>query len=149
MTNRDQRELTNEMTNEMTGVRTNHNDKLKQYLKTKIEELEKQIKTSKHKYLLVKITYGSLLIISVSTATVICVITPMGIPALVISIISSVTAVSTAFTTKFNLKSRKNKLNESIKKLHILKDKLEYVLMCNGDLTDDECQRLFEEFRKI
>jgi len=40
-------------------------------------------------------------------------------------------ALSAALSTKFNLKKRKSHLQDAIKEANTIKNKLEYVIMCN------------------
>ena len=91
--------------------------------------------------------YGGLLVISIASATIITIIAPLGVAAFVIASVSSVSAISTTFSMKFNLKRKKEKLSGAIRQLNILKDIIGYVV-CNGSMTEDECNRILKEFRE-
>ena len=123
-------------------------DKLKVFLNNKINELNKEIKKLNRKNIFVQIVNGTLLVISITSATVITVIAPLGVAPLIIACVSSLSAVSTAFSMKFNLKNKKEKLSNSIKQLNVLKDRLDYVVSCNGDITEEECNNILKEFRE-
>jgi len=49
---------------------------------------------------------------------------------------------------KFNLKRKKENLTSAIKQLNVLKDKLDYVVSCNGYMTGEECNTILKEFRE-
>ena len=126
-----------------------HSQKLKKYLQNKINELEKQIKKSKRNNIIIQAVYGSLITTSIISATTICVISSVGFPVIAITIVSAVSAISTALSIKFNLKNKKLKLSKDIKKLNMLKDKLEYIVALNGNLSSEECNIILKEFRDI
>jgi cobalamin biosynthesis protein CobD/CbiB len=123
-------------------------DKLKIFLKNKIDELSNEIKKLKHKNLFIQIMYGSLLVISITSATVITIIAPLGVAPLIIACVASVSGVSTIFSMKFGLKRKKEKLSCAIRRLNIMKDKLDYVVSCNGSMTEEECNNILKEFRE-
>jgi hypothetical protein len=35
-----------------------------------------------------------------------------------------------------------------IKQLNVLKDRLDFVVQCNGSLTDEECNNMLQQFRE-
>ena len=82
-------------------------DKLKLFLKNKIDELSNEIKHLKRKNLLIQVMHGGLLVISITLATVVTIIAPLGVAPIVIACVSSVSAISTTFSMKFNLKAKK------------------------------------------
>ena len=122
--------------------------KLKIYLNAKIKELSIKIRKLKQKYITIQLLHGSLLVISIASATVVTIIAPIGVAPLIIACVSSVSAISTIFSMKFNLKRKKEKLSYAIKQLNMLKDKLDYVVSCNGSMTEEECNNILREFRE-
>ena len=82
-------------------------DKLKLFLTNKIDELSKEIKHLKRKNLAIQLMHGTLLVISIASAKIITIIAPLGVAAFVIASVSSVSAISTTFSIKFNLKRKK------------------------------------------
>ena len=123
-------------------------DKLKLFLKNKIDELSKEIKHLKRKNLAIQLMHGSLLVVSIASATIVTILAPIGLASIIIGCVSSVSAISTTFSMKFNLKRKKEKLSGAIRQLNILKDKIDYVVVCNGSMTEDECNKILKEFRE-
>ena len=123
-------------------------DKLKVFLNNKINELNKEIKKLNRKNMFVQIVHGTLLVISITSASVVTIIASLAVPPLVIACVSSLSAVSTIFSIKFDLKRKKEKLSKAIKQLNVLKDRLDYVVSCNGNITEDECNAILKEFRE-
>jgi len=72
------------------------------------------------------------------------VLSAVTVPTAAILCISAVNTITTSISIKFNLGDRKSKISYNIKKFNIIKDKLEYVISCNGNLSKDE-----SEFRKL
>ena len=124
-------------------------EKLKAYLKNKIIDVEGEIKRHKKRNIIVQTTYGSLITLAVIATTVIGIISQLAVPPISIACVASVASVSTVLSTKFNLKKRKEKLVISIRKLNILKDRLDYIVSCNGDISEEECVKLMNEFRDL
>jgi hypothetical protein len=122
-------------------------DKFKAFLQKKITELREEISQLKRKNLVIQVMQGGLLIISITSATVVSVIAPLGIAPLIIACVASISSISTVLSMKFNLKKKKEKLSCAIRQLNISKDKLGYVVSCNGSMTEDECNNILKEFR--
>ncbi len=104
----------------------------------------------KGKRKLVKMIYGTTIVISVSVSTVAATISgsfclPLW-PTVIITSLSTVGAISTAISTKFNLKSKKEELNSMIFRLERLQQQINYVITCNGDLTEKESNDIVKEF---
>jgi len=47
--------------------------------------------------------------------------------------IYTIELITTAVSITFNLANSKSKISDSIKKLNIIKDKLDYVINCDGN----------------
>jgi len=45
------------------------------------------------------------------------------------------------------LRGKKDKLERNIQELNKIKDRLDYIVSCNGDFTEEECNKILEEFR--
>ena len=56
------------------------------------------------------------------------------LPPLGITILGMVGALSAALSTKFNMKKRKSQLQDAIREANTIKNKMEYVIICNGDV---------------
>ena len=68
------------------------------------------------------------------------------VPSILITIFSSISAITTTLSAKFNLKGKKEQLQNMVDTLNQIKNKLDYVLTCNGDLTEDEYKNILKEF---
>jgi len=77
------------------------------------------------------------------------VLSAITVPPVVVLCISAVNTITTNVSIKFNLGDLKSKISDNIKKLTIIKDKLDYVVSCNGNLSKDESDAILYEFRKF
>ena len=126
-----------------------HREKVKIFLTIKLEECAKTIIKYNKKYKIIKIIYYSMMTTSIIGSTIISIVSTFVIPPIVFCIISATTAIITAISFKFNIEDIKTKLNKKIQDLHKIKDKLDYVISCNGDLTEDECNKILDDFRSL
>ena len=124
-------------------------EKLKSLLKKKIEELEQDIKVRKRKSIILNVVHGTLVVLSVSAASTVCIIAPMLVPPVVIGVVSAVSAVSSVLSIKFNMKNRKSKISKAIKTLDSIRSRFDYLVYCNGDLTEDEYNKIFAEISNM
>ena len=123
---------------------------VKQFLSDKLEDCEAKIKHLKRKRKIVQIAYGITIVTSITVSTVTTTISgvfalPL-LPTVIITTLSAVGAISTAVSTKFNLKSRKTELSNMITRLERLKQQMNYVIKCNGDFTEKESNDIIKEF---
>jgi len=123
------------------------NEKIKKFLQLKLEECQRVIARRKSKNRLIGIIYLASIGTAIVSSSVIAILSLESVPPLAIACVSSLAALSSTLSTKFNLKDRKNKLEKSIQELHKIKDKLDYIISCNGDITEEECNRMLDEFR--
>jgi hypothetical protein len=125
-------------------------ENIKLFLDNKLKDCETKIKKMKRKRKVVKIVYGATIIISVSVSTLAAAVSgsfslPL-LPTVIITSLSTVGAISTAVSTKFNLKNKKEELNNMIARLERLQQQMNYVITCNGDLTETESNKIVKEF---
>jgi len=109
-------------------------EKIKNYLNNRLKDYEKNIHELKKRYRIVKVFFGTTMIITITSGTVIASLSSTVLPPLGITILGMVGALSAAMSTKFNLKKRKGQLQDAIREANTIKNKLEYVIMCNGDV---------------
>ena len=122
-------------------------EKVKTFLGRKLAESQTKLKKLKRKRKIIKISYYTLVILSVTTSGVIVSLTSFaGVPIIAITILSTFSGILTALSAKFNLENRKIEMNKLIEKLSILQSKLDYVVSCNGDLTQDEYKQILLDF---
>ena len=122
-------------------------EKVKTFLGRKLAESQTKLKKLKRKRKIIKISYCTLVILSVTTSGVVVSLTSFaGVPIIAITILSTFSGILTALSAKFNLENRKIEMNKLIEKLSILQSKLDYVVSCNGDLTQDEYKQILLDF---
>ena len=120
-------------------------ENLKKFLQNKIEDLRKEIYCLKRKNLTIRILHGGLLIVSIVSATIVTIIAPLNLASIVITCASSLSAISTSLSMKFNFKQRREKLSKATKKLNDLNDRLDFFVHCSDDLSEEQCNNILKE----
>jgi hypothetical protein len=69
-----------------------------------------------------------------------------GAPTIIITIFTTTSAITTTLSTTFNLKQKNEKLQVMRDELSKIRDKLDYVVSCNGNLSDLEYNNILKEF---
>jgi len=54
--------------------------------------------------------------------------------------------ILTGLSAKFNFQNKKVEINNLIARLNKIQTKLDYVVSCNGDITQNEYQEILREF---
>jgi Flp pilus assembly protein TadB len=122
-------------------------EKTQNYLNKKLQQCEKKLNKLKRKRKLIKILYIVTVLLSIITSAIVTVISTITIvPVIVITVLSVFSAILTAISARFNFHDKKAEIKSLIEKLNNIKSKLEYVISCNGDLTDDEHQQIMNDF---
>jgi len=109
-------------------------EKVKNYLNNRLKECEKNIQRLTKKYRTVKILFATTMIITISSSAVIAGLSSTVVPPLGITILGIVGTLSSALSVKFSLKKQKTRLQDAIRESNAIKNKLQYVIMCNGDV---------------
>ena len=122
-------------------------NKIKDFLTKKLDESNYTIKKRKRKRKIIKVLLYSSTLISIIISTVLASMSMLTIPSFIITILYIATGILTAVSTKFNFKEQSIKLNTEIEKLNKLKSKLDYVVSCNGDLSEEIFQQILSEFK--
>src|SRR5271165_3057429 len=127
-----------------------YSDKVKLFLCKKLQESEIKINKIKKNRRILKALYGTPVVVSVILSTGVAAVTTLCglplIPTIIITIFSSTSAITTTLSTKFNLKGKKEHLNIVIENLNKIRNKLDYVLSCNGNLTEAEYKSILNKF---
>jgi len=82
----------------------------------------------------VMVFYGTAIIITITSNAVIAGLSSTVVPPLGITILGIAGSLSAVLSTKFSLMKQKNRLQDAIRESTTIKKKLEYVIMCNGDV---------------
>jgi hypothetical protein len=124
-------------------------EKIKNFLRCKINEMKKEIKCLKLKNLAVQCIHGGLITVSVASAALITILAPLGVTVIVLGLVTSTAAISSSISMKFHFKRKHEKLNNLIKQISILKDQLDYIVECNSELSDEQCRNMLQDFRNF
>lgn len=117
------------------------------FLKKKLSDIELKLKKLKQKRRIYKILYISSIITSISLSCIIASLTTIvAIPLIVVTSLSTGSAILTGISAKFNLINKNIEINKLIDKLKRIQIKIEYVVNTNGDLTMDEYNKIVIEF---
>jgi hypothetical protein len=121
--------------------------KAKEYLTRKLDELEKKVANLSKKRKLIKILYYLSITLSITLTGVITMLAGFAeLPLYVIPILSTSSGILTGLSAKFNFEDKSFQYTREIDKLNKLKSKLDYVVHCNGKLTEQEYQQILSEF---
>jgi hypothetical protein len=68
---------------------------------------------------------------------------------MIIGSLSQFSSIAAALLIRFDMNNKKKNLNIIIQNLNKIKDNLDYIISCNGGLTEDECEKILNEVRQI
>ena len=123
-------------------VKSTPSEKTKLYLTKKLSEIEIKLKRTKKKKVIIQ-TIGSILIIGSMSASVL--IASLAFPPLVVTSLSITSAILSGTSIKLNFSAKSKKISKLLQKLNQLQIKLDYVVSCNGDLTEAEYQSILRD----
>ena len=125
----------------------NISEKVKEYLRRKLEETRNRLKKLKRKRRIIKAMYISTVVLSIIISTVVASLTSMiSVPIIVIAVLSTGSAIFTGVSSRFNFQNKKYEINIIIDRLNKIQSKLDYVISCNGDLPHTEYQQILKDF---
>ena len=136
----------------MATPQTEHNisGKVKQYLIRKLNECRHELTKLRRKKKRIKILYVSTVTASIILSTAVAsVLTMVFIPAIVITMLSATSAILTGISARFNFQNKKVEIKNLICKLNKIQAKLDYVISCNGNLTQKEYDEIIKDFETI
>ena len=128
---------------EREHVKRSPSEKNKLYLTKKLAEIKRKLKRLKKKKVIIQ-TIGSILIIGSMSASVL--IASLAFPPLVVTSLSIASAIMSGASIKMNFSGKSKKISKLLIKLNHLQIKLDYVVSCNGDLTEAEYQSILRDF---
>jgi hypothetical protein len=122
-------------------------EKVKIFLNKKRELIGVKIKKLKRKRKRIKILYYSLVVSSISLSAIIASLTGfIGVPAVVLTSLSTGSGILTALSAKFNLSDIKLEIEQLIDKLNKLNHKIDYIVTCNGNLSKEEYEQILKDW---
>lgn len=86
------------------------------------------------------------ILLSIIVSGTVSVVSLMSLPVIIVPILSAFSGILTAVSLKFNFQNKKSEIKALIEKLHKIQSKLDYVISCNGNLTNDEYQQILKDF---
>lgn len=120
---------------------------IKLFLDNKLKDCEIKIKKMKRKRKVIKILYTTTVVTSIIISTTVAsIISMVFVPAIVITMLSAASAILTGISVRFNFQNKKEELTSMISRLERLKQQMNYVITCNGDLTEKESNDIIKEF---
>ena len=125
------------------SVRVTPSEKTKLYLTKKLNEIEQKIKKTKKKKKILQILGGVVILGSMSASVLIA---SLAFPPIAVTSLSITSAILSGISMKFNLTGKGRKISKLMGKLNKLQIKLDYVISCNGDLTEAEYQSILRDF---
>jgi len=125
----------------------NISEKVKQYLIRRLEDCKQELIKLKRKRKRIKILYVSTVISSIIISTVSASLTGIiSVPIIAITALSASSAILTGVSARFNFQNKKVEISNLIDRLNKIQSKLDYVISCNGDLTQKEYQEILKNF---
>jgi len=122
-------------------------EKLREYLDRKLNDCRHELIKLKLKKKRIQILYISTVVLSiVISTTVVSLMSFVSVPIIVITVLSASSAILTGVIARFNFQIKKVEINNLIDRLHKIQTKLDYVISCNGNLTQTEYEEIFKEF---
>jgi len=122
-------------------------EKVKEYLKRKMDDCEEKLLKLKRKRKVIKTCYIVTVLLSIGLSSVVSVISMTTVvPIIVVTVLSPFSAVLTGISVRFNFHNKKAETKCLIEKLNKIKAKLDFVVSCNGNLTDAELEQIIKNF---
>src|SRR5271156_314997 len=121
----------------------NISDKLKMFLQRKLEDTSHKIKKEKRKKRIIQILSISTAVISIVISAIVA---SLALPPLAVSILCVSSAILTGVNLRFNFQDRAHEIEKLIEKLNKIQAKLDFVISCNGSLTETAYQEILKEF---
>jgi hypothetical protein len=119
-------------------------NKAKAYLTEKLNESQNIIRKKKRKMKIVKGLYYSTAVSSIILSAI-TASTGISLPMVIVTTLPILSAILTGLSIQFNFKGKQEKINKEVIKCNLIKSKLDYVINCNGDLTDEIWGGLLKE----
>src|SRR5271169_7137279 len=126
----------------MTGD-FNITEKLRTYLERKLAETSLKIINEKRKK---RIIQTLSILTAVISIVISAIVASIALPPLAVSIMCVSSAILTGVNLRFNFQDKTHEIKKLIEKLNKIQAKLDYVISCNGNLTQAAYQAILKEF---
>jgi hypothetical protein len=125
----------------------NVSEKVRKYLEKKLVECDMKMSKLKRKRTIIKVLYISTVLLSITISATVSVLSTIAIvSAIPIAILSALSAILTGISSRFDFHHKKTEINDLIDKQNKIRSKLDYVVSCNGDLTQEEYNQILKDF---
>jgi hypothetical protein len=120
--------------------------KVKEYLKRKMDDCEQKLFKLKRKRKVIKTFYIVTVLLAICLSSTVSVISITSVPVILVTILSTFSAILTGISSRFNFYNKKAEIKNLIEKLYKINSKLDYIVSCNGTLTQAEYEQILMNF---
>ena len=121
-------------------------ENVKEFLTRKLNKSQHKIKKLKRKRLIYKILFITTAGTSITISVILASISSLTLPPVIIPILSITIGVLTGISVKFGFEDNKEQISKEISMLEKLQNKIDYVVSCNGNLSEEEYDKILKEF---
>jgi hypothetical protein len=131
----------------MMEINITPSSKTKLYLKKKQEDVMIKIFKLKKKKKRIKALYIIMIVGSITTSAIAASLSGIvGLPIMIIPILTLSSGILTGLSFKFNLKDKKNELMKLVNQLEKINAKIEYIIENNGHTTEEDFNEIIKIF---
>ena len=130
------------MTDSVDGL----SQKVKDYLTKLLIESQKKIKKLKRKRNIYKTLFIGTAGASITISVILASISALTLPPAVIPTLTICSGILTGLSAKFGFEDNAYKLKKEIENLNKIQVTLDYLISCNGSLTDEIYMQIVKEF---
>ena len=130
------------MTDSVDGL----SQKVKDYLTKLLIESQKKIKKLKRKRNIYKTLFIGTAGASITISVILASISALTLPPSVIPTLTICSGILTGLSAKFGFEDNAYKLKKEIENLNKIQVTLDYLISCNGSLTDEIYMQIVKEF---
>ena len=121
-------------------------ENVKEYLTRELNKSQYKIKKLKRKRRIYKILFITTAGTSITISVILASISSLTLPPVIIPILSITIGVLTGISVKFGFEDNKEQISKEISMLEKLQNKIDYVVSCNGNLSEEEYDKILKEF---
>ena len=121
-------------------------ENVKEFLTRKLNKSQYKIKKLKRKRLIYKILFITTAATSITISVILASISSLTLPPVIIPVLSITIGVLTGISVKFGFEDNKEQISKEISMLEKLQNKIDYVVSCNGNLSEEEYDKILKEF---
>jgi Flp pilus assembly pilin Flp len=127
-------------------IAMNVSEKTREYLNKKLLDCQGKLTKLKRKRRIIKTCYVITVLLSIGLSSAVSVMATLTLPLITVTILSTFSAILTGISARFNFYNKKAEIKGLIDKLNKIKAKIEFVLSCNGDISQADYEKILTEF---